>query len=1106
MSSAQAILAQPTVEVVFVPGRPARDGRFALWRPGRAPSSFTETVPLVLAAGGSVRQRQVPVTYLWLRDALDHLVALPPGVGSSSAHGWAAAARGALHLIARGRILPTIDEDGHDAWRVGPLDAADVADRNAIADSLSPAAHATAIEGSAPRRVSSPRWLVARFWDGVADAYVRTAAAPAAAGHDAYAGWDPVEVVDRRDQATAGGSFAGRAALPAWLVATGSTAEAATTVGLRLEDVDLRKTTEGRAGSNGGAGAGETDPTPHIARRKNADQATHAGRTANMDDARNAGRTANPNRARDAGRTANTAEARNADGAGIATGTHAHTGTGTRTLIGEEQEQETAFRAVLEVASLADRSLVLDAAELWRAPDVVAARFGPAVEGDVLLALRRGARVWPPVGRLLDQARPDRLDLNGDEVAELLGPVADRLAGSGIEVRWPANVLTAVDLAPVVVSPTVGADRSSGLDMGALCEMRWDASIDGEDLTEGEIAQLVAAKRGVVRLRGKWVRADPQRLARLQQSKPLTAGEALAAALSGELVVDGEEISAAVQGPLADLGARLADHAARDYWRPPAGLRAELRPYQRDGAAWLAEMADLGLGGVLADDMGLGKTIQFLAVHLARLEAAGRPQTGPGDRPTMKGTAATTDATATDDRSPTTGPAATTGRTTTTGTVATTTGVSVVDVSEPGAAPSLVVCPVSVLGNWARESARFVPDVPVVRYHGADRSLDHLPPGAIVLTTYGVARREVATLADHHWGLIAADEAQAIKNPLSRTAKAMRAIPADARFALTGTPVENRLVDLWALLDWTTPGLLGPLDRFRREVSVPVERDQDPDAAASLARLVRPFLLRRRKADPDIAPDLPPKTETDRVVPLTTEQVTLYAATVEEVLAQVEAAEGMSRRGLVLKLLTGLKQVCNHPAQYLKQPGPTAGRSGKLDAVTELIDTITSEGESVLVFTQFVAMAKLLTEHLSRGGRPVGLLHGGVSAAKRQDLVDRFQAGEFPVFVISVKAGGTGLNLTRATHVVHYDRWWNPAVEDQASDRAWRIGQDRPVQVHRMICEGTVEDKIAGLLTAKRSIADAVVTSGEGWVSELADDDLRLLVALGADAAAGVDG
>jgi SNF2 family DNA or RNA helicase len=309
--------------------------------------------------------------------------------------------------------------------------------------------------------------------------------------------------------------------------------------------------------------------------------------------------------------------------------------------------------------------------------------------------------------------------------------------------------------------------------------------------------------------------------------------------------------------------------------------------------------------------------------------------------------------------------------------------------------------------------------------------------------------------------------------------------------ALTGTPVENRLTDLWALIDWTTPGLLGPLDRFRRTVAVPVERDRDPEATERFAAVVRPFLLRRRKVDPGIAPELPPRTITDHVVPLTAEQATLYTATVRDALELIEEKHGMARRGLVLKLLTALKQICNHPAQYLAETGPLPGRSGKLTALDELIDVVVAEGASTLVFTQYVSMARLLDAHLT------AVLHGGVSARNREAMVDRFQAGEFPVFILSIKAGGVGLNLTAATHVVHYDRWWNPAVEEQASDRAWRIGQDQPVQVHRLVCEGTLEDRIAELLERKRELADAVVGGGEGWITEMDDDALAALVELG---------
>ncbi len=413
------------------------------------------------------------------------------------------------------------------------------------------------------------------------------------------------------------------------------------------------------------------------------------------------------------------------------------------------------------------------------------------------------------------------------------------------------------------------------------------------------------------------------------------------------------------------------------------------------------------------------------------------------------------------------------------------------------AGPMLVVCPATLLGNWERELSRFAPGVATLRHHGAGRSLDSLGAGDVVLTSYGIVRRDHDRLAAIRWGLVVADEAQQIKNPASATARALRSIPAGARFALTGTPVENRLSDLWSLLDWTTPGLLGSLESFRRNVAVPVERDRDPVATERFTRLVAPFLLRRRKDDPTVAPDLPPKTETDHPVTLSAEQASLYRATVEELLAAIEAADGISRRGLVLKLLTSLKQICNHPAHHLGQPGPLAGRSGKLDAFDDLVAAIHDAGDATLVFTQYVAMGDLLMARLDQLGIGAEFLHGSLSVTRRTEMVDRFQAGGFPVFVVSLRAGGTGLNLTRATHVVHYDRWWNPAVENQASDRAWRIGQDRPVQIHRLISDGTVEDRIARVLAEKQALADAVVGGGESWLTELDDTELTELVRLG---------
>ncbi len=424
------------------------------------------------------------------------------------------------------------------------------------------------------------------------------------------------------------------------------------------------------------------------------------------------------------------------------------------------------------------------------------------------------------------------------------------------------------------------------------------------------------------------------------------------------------------------------------------------------------------------------------------------------------------------------------------------------------------------------------------RYHGARRELDSIlrhTEGGFVITTYGTMRVDVSetdeattdavpeaddgggagggdgasngqdprhTITTAPWGLLVVDEAQHIKNARSKTARALRTIPAQARVALTGTPVENNLSELWAILDWATPGLLGSLGAFRTRWAEPIESGKEPlatDTARRFSRLVGPFLLRRRKSDPGIAPELPPKTQTDRPVSLAPEQADLYRAVVQETMEKIRTSSGMARRGLVLALLTALKQVCNHPAQYLKEPLGAAGRSGKLDLLDELVDTITAEDDAALIFTQYVGMARLLDEHFSARGTPVQVLHGGTPIEQRERMVRWFQEsppGQAPVFVLSLKAAGTGLNLTRAGHVIHYDRWWNPAVEEQATDRAYRIGQTRPVQVHRLIAEGTVEDRIAAMLETKRELADAVLSSGEAALSELSDADLADLVTL----------
>ncbi|WP_275294118.1 DEAD/DEAH box helicase [Amycolatopsis sp. La24] len=723
------------------------------------------------------------------------------------------------------------------------------------------------------------------------------------------------------------------------------------------------------------------------------------------------------------------------DGAAWLTELEARSPDGAQLLLRIEATDEE-FAGVLAVRSTLEPSLVVEAATLWDAPEAVLHRLGDQVETQLLLGLRRGARAWPPLGRILSEPAPTTLPLTDDEVVDLLGTGARDLGGAGIEVLWPKDLFAGEVRAKASVTQAPASESGPAFPLNGLLEFRWRLSLGGSELTDEEVAALAEAKRPLVRLRGQWVKLDPALLARMRARRSrLTGAEALAAALTGELEVDGERVEFAPQPALSGLAERLREREPAPV-EEPAGLTATLRPYQRAGLGWLIAMTELGLGACLADDMGLGKTIQLIALHLhRRAQAAG---------------------------------------------------------------PTLVLCPTSLLGNWEREFGKFAPDVPVRRFHGGGRHLDDLAPDEVVLATYGVLRRDRELLSEVDWGMVAADEAQHVKNPLSATAKELRQVPAAARVALTGTPVENRLTELWSLLDWTTPGLLGPLEKFRRTVARPIERDRDETVTGRLAATVRPFLLRRRKTDPDIAPELPRKTETDRYVPLTAEQTTLYEAVVRENLAQIREAQGVQRRGQVLKLLTELKQICNHPAHYLKEStGALSGRSGKLAAFEELLDVILDEGESVLVFSQYVRLCRLLERRLAERGLPTALLSGEVGPKQRDEMVAAFQSGEVPVFLLSLKAGGVGLNLTQATHVIHYDRWWNPAVEDQATDRAYRIGQDRPVQVHRLIAEGTLEERVAAVLETKRGLADAVVGAGEDWITELSDDQLADLVRLG---------
>jgi SNF2-related domain/SNF2 Helicase protein/Helicase conserved C-terminal domain len=725
-----------------------------------------------------------------------------------------------------------------------------------------------------------------------------------------------------------------------------------------------------------------------------------------------------------------------------------HTGDGTH------------WRLEFLLQSTTDPSLLVSAERVWTggADRLIA---GPQ---EVLLAeLGRAARVYPSLAPALRRARPDVLDLSVEGAHHVLVAGAALLVEAGFGVQLPAGWDGArrVGLRLSARStPAAGVVVRGGLGREEVADFRWSVAVgDGADavLDEDEIAALVAAKAPLVRLRGAWVSVDTDQLRRglefLRRGgrRPPSAADVLAAATGhgiDDLPLPLSGVDA--DGWLGDLLAGSADRTLTPVDTPP-GFTAQLRPYQQRGVAWLAFLSSLGLGACLADDMGLGKTVQLLA--LEALDRAGEAQ-----------------------------------------------------------GPTLLVCPMSMVGTWEREAARFVPDLRVRAHHGPGRRRGAALRAVaeetdLLVTTYATAARDADDLADVDWHRLVLDEAQAVKNARSQPARAMRRLRAGHRVALTGTPVENRLAELWSIMDVLNPGILGSAERFRTRYAIPVERHSDTDAADLLRRTTRPYLLRRLKTDPTIVDDLPEKIEITQHYRLTREQASLYRTIVDDMMERIEESDGIERRGNVLAAMTKLKQVCNHPAQLLHDGSPVGRRSGKVLRLEEILGEVLAEGDRALCFTQFTEFGHLLVPHLSaRLDTEVAFLHGGVPRARREAMVRRFQdgcqgsGGGPPILLASLKAGGSGLTLTAATHVVHLDRWWNPAVEEQATDRAFRIGQRRTVQVRKFLCPGTVEERIDALVRSKRALSQLVVGDGEGWLTELSTATLRELFALGADA------
>ncbi len=733
-----------------------------------------------------------------------------------------------------------------------------------------------------------------------------------------------------------------------------------------------------------------------------------------------------------------------------------------------DESDDDAWRLSFFAACARDPSLMIDLAEWWLLPKTGRGpwlkRFGSQFERGILVSLGQAARICPLLWDGMETAKPTGLDIDLQAAYGFLKDDVAVLEAAGFRSLVPAwwtpqgRRRARIRISASGRSGALPEEGGGYFDLPSLVSYRYDPCIGGEVVSEAEWQALIDARKPLVRFRGEWVELDLARMGEMlelwRQKDQSDEIHSIGDMLRDVAEVDDQTMEFAFDEVLGDILERVSRSRQARPVKAPSGLRARLRGYQEDGLSWLASQEAMGLNPCLADDMGLGKTLQVIALLLHERE---RCVGGDGAK-------------------------------------------------EDRIGPTLLVAPTSVLSNWRREIEKFAPKLVNMIHHGSERITrvsefaSACAASDLVITSFTIARKDRKLLGEVNWKRIVVDEAQNIKNPKSAQARAICALEAPHRIALTGTPVENRLMDLWSLFNFLNPGYLGTAAQFRRAYETPIQRQGDRARSRQLQRLVQPFILRRLKTDRTIISELPDKVEQKVYCNLTLEQAALYEAVTRDVQERIEEAEGIQRKGLILSTLMRLKQICNHPAQFLQDGSDFAAhRSHKLTRLNEMIAEALERSDSPLVFTQFTEVGgRLETLLRETHACPVHYLHGGTSRPMRDRMIESFQDPDTPasIFILSLRAGGVGITLTRANHVFHFDRWWNPAVENQATDRAYRIGQQKTVFAHKMVTLGTLEERIDSMIEQKRALAESIVGADESWLTEMDNAAFRQLIEL----------